>query len=330
MKEIQLGNNVNNGQNMFWEQGFFSFFKSKDDLNIHYAHFEHSPTSPIIVISPGRCESYLKYKETIFELYQSGYSVFIVDHRGQGLSSRMLTNKYKGYVKKFDDYADDLYQFISTVVAPLSGNVLPYILAHSMGCAITLRMLQLYPNVVKKAVLLSPMIAINTGPLPYLLALNIIKLADKLNQILAKESWYFFGQSDFKIKPFETNPLTHSENRYQAFVNLYQNNKAIQLGGVTVKWLYEAFKIEQVIFSDLNKISTPICLFQASKDIVVNNKKQDEFCRLLNDVSPELITAKPVVIEGAYHELLFETDSIRDETLTQIRQFFSVASTTSG
>ncbi|WP_426359539.1 alpha/beta fold hydrolase [Pseudocolwellia sp. HL-MZ19] len=325
-----MGNNVHNEQDIFWEQGVFNAFKGKDDLDIHYAHFKHSPTSPIIVISPGRCESYLKYKETAFELYQSGYSIFIVDHRGQGLSSRMLANKYKGYVKKFDDYADDLYQFVTTIVAPYSGNTLPYLLAHSMGCAITLRMLQLYPKVIKKAVLLSPMIAINTGPLPYLLAINIIRFTDKLNQILSKESWYFAGQSNFKVKPFKNNPLTHCEKRYHAFADLYQDNHAIQLGGVTVKWLYEAFKTEHLIFSNLNKISTPICLLQASDDIVIDNKKQNNFCRQLNALSPELITPKPVVIEGAYHELLFEKDSIRDETLTQIRQFFSVASTTSG
>jgi lysophospholipase len=325
-----LGINEDNKQEIFWGKGIFNTFKGKDDLDIHYAHFEHSPASPVIVISPGRCESYLKYKETAFELYLSGYSIFIVDHRGQGLSGRMLTNVFKGYVKNFDDYADDLYQFITKIVAPNSGNTLPYLLAHSMGCAITLRMLQLYPNVVQKAALLSPMIAINTGPLPHFFATGLVNLLENLNQLLSKEPWYFVGQSNYKAKLFRNNPLTHCENRYQAFVDLYQTNNAIQLGGVTIKWLHEAFKARKAIFSNLDKITTPLTLFQGSEDIVVDNKKQNDFCRLLHALSPELIAPTPIIIEGAHHELLFEIDPLREKTLSQILQFFSASPKTSG
>jgi len=318
-----LSNNEKHALEDFWKIGSFSFFKGKNDLSIKYAHFDNGSDSPAIVISPGRCESYLKYKENIFDLYQSGYSVFILDHRGQGLSERLLTNNYKGYVHSFDDYADDLYHFINTIVIPYSGGNLPYLLAHSMGCTISLRMFQLYPKVVDKAVLLSPMIAINTGGLPNILAFYIIALIEQINRLLSKTPWYFIGQSDYKAEPFKNNRQTHSESRYERFVNIYKKHSKIQLGGATVHWLYEAFNTERKVFSNLNKISTPICMLQAANDSIVDNKKQKQFCQALHNISSKLITEKPIIIQGAFHELLFEKDNMRSETLTRSLQFFS-------
>lgn len=314
----------------FWQSGSFSCFKGTGGISLRYAHFDHGANLPVIVISPGRCESYLKYKENIFELYQSGYSIFILDHRGQGLSERLLSNPYKGYVNNFDDYADDLYHFITTIVIPHSGGSLPFLLAHSMGCAISLRMFQLYPKVTTKAALLSPMISIKTGPLPNLLAVYIIALAENINKLLSQTPWYFLAQTDYKAKPFKNNKQTNCEERYKQFIKTYNHNHKVQLGGVTIHWLYEAFKNERKIFSDLNKIRTPLCVFQATNDSIVENKKQNKFCKLLHSISPQLTDETPVVIQGAMHELLFEIDEIRSTTLTKVIQFFQAQQLSGG
>lgn len=311
-----------NQQEKFWAQGKFQQFKGKHNLTIHYAFFRNKLSSSTVIISSGRCESYLKYKETIFELYQQGYSVFILDHRGQGLSERMLINTHKGYVEHFDDYAHDLFQFITTIVNPASANPPPYLLAHSMGCAIALRMFQLFPKVVKKGVLLSPMIAINTGILPHFLARFIVNIGKMINHLLSKEPLFFIGLSTYKAKPFHNNQLTHCKKRYQKTINLYEEETSIQLGGVTIHWLSEALKAEHNIFSDLDKIHTPLCVFQAGNDNIVDNKKQNLFCDELNQLAPQLSAKTPIVIKGAWHELLFETDEIRTKVLTKTLQCF--------
>ncbi|XPF93414.1 alpha/beta fold hydrolase [Colwellia sp. RE-S-Sl-9] len=309
-------------QEAFWSQGEFQSFIGKNNLTLHYAHFFNKIGAPVIVIASGRSESYLKYKETIFELYQQGYSVFILDHRGQGLSERMLINTHKGYIEDFDDYAHDLYQFITTIVNPASVDSAPYLLAHSMGCAISLRMFQLFPQVVKKAVLLSPMIAINTGILPHFLASFIVNIGRVINHIFSNEPWFFIGLSRYKAKPFYDNQLTHCKKRYQKTINLYEEETSIQLGGVTIHWLSEALKAEHNIFSNLDKIHTPLCVFQAGNDNIVDNKKQNLFCDELNQLAPQLSAKTPIVIEGAWHELLFETDEIRTQVITKTLQFF--------
>ena len=95
----------------------------------------HPEASASVVISSGRIESLVKYKELVYELYQNGYSVFIHDHRGQGMSGRLALNLQIGYVSDFDDYLQDLNIFVEQVVKPNSVAQLK-LLCHSMGSAI--------------------------------------------------------------------------------------------------------------------------------------------------------------------------------------------------
>ena len=307
---------------LFWQSGNFSSFQGAKDITINYAYFIHKSTSPTIVISPGRGEGYLKYKEVIYDLYKNNYNIFIIDHRGQGISQRSLKNNHKGYVDNFDLYVDDLYNFITSIVSHHVQS-LPYLLAHSMGCAIALRMFQLYPKVVSNAVLLSPMIAINSGVIPYSVASCIIAIGQTVNEALGGEPWYFLGQSNYKATPFSKNVLTHSQGRYKQFIDVYNANKNIQLGGVTFHWLTQAIKNENNIFNDINKTNTPLVIIQAGNDLVVNNPKQNIFCQQLNKQSKELCTKKPITIPDANHELLFETDTIRNKTFRHILEFFT-------
>ncbi len=55
-------------------------------VKIKYRIFERADEKAAIVISSGRTECMFKYEETIYDLYEEGYSVYIHDHRGQGFS----------------------------------------------------------------------------------------------------------------------------------------------------------------------------------------------------------------------------------------------------
>jgi len=306
----------------FWQLGKFESFNGVGEHRIEYAYFFDEKHTSTIVISPGRCEGYLKYQEVIFDLFRKKYNVFIIDHRGQGFSQRAQQNPHKGYVEAFDFYAQDLHTFIQSIVMPKCDK-LPYLLAHSLGCAIATRMMQCFPKTVNNAVLLSPMIAISSGPLPYTLAKMVIKTGNWFNNLLSpKEPWYFLGQSNYKPTCFEKNALTHSKIRYQQFVELYQRNSKIQLGGVTIHWLLEAIKSETNIFTDITKIDTPLVIIQAGDDTIVDNQKQNDFCLQLHTHSSDLSTKKPIQISRARHELLFEVNDIRDQTFQHIFDHF--------
>ncbi len=94
-----------------------------------------------------------------------GFDVLIIDHRGQGRSGRMLPDTHRGHVVDFSDYVDDFAAFWQQESQPGPWRK-RYILAHSMGGAISTLFLQRYePQAFHAAVFCAPMFGI-VLPLP--------------------------------------------------------------------------------------------------------------------------------------------------------------------
>jgi len=317
--ESQLVSNIAN----FWRQGTFASFEGIKSIDIHYACFIHKePKCPALIIVPGRSEGYLKYQELAFNLYSQGFSIFIIDHRGQGLSGRLLPNSNKGYVEDFQDYVDDLQSFIENTVDHHC-TTKPFILAHSMGGAIATRLMQDSPNMIKAAVISSPMLGFNSGFLPQAIAKSMVTIKLSINKLFSKTPWYFWGQKDYALTAFSKNKLSHCELRYKNFTDLYEDNSKIQLGGVTCHWLAQSITAQAEIFSKIPQLVTPILLLQAGSDSIVSKQAQDDFCQQLHAMQPQSCPdGIPSEIEGAYHELFFEIDSYRDIALQQTLAWF--------
>jgi lysophospholipase len=310
----------------FWQQGSFSHFSGVNDVRINYATFinndESTPTQ-CLVIASGRSESYLKYKELSFDLFNHGYSLFIIDHRGQGLSQRLLVNPHKGHVDNFQYYVDDLTNFIENIVTPHCQGSKPYLLAHSMGGAIAARYLQDFPEKIQAAVLSSPMLGFNSGSVPNFIAELVLKVSAQLNKWFDETPWYFPGHKDFSQHSFSDNVLMHSPIRYQQFTQLYKTTPEIQLGGVTIQWLTESQQAIEKIFNNIDKITIPTLVLQAGQDKIVKNQAQNDFCQQLHQLQPQSCpTGKPLIIAGAYHELFFESDAYREQALAAAIQWF--------
>jgi lysophospholipase len=310
----------------FWQSVSQKEFISTDNVNIAYAVNFRRTERPYIVIVPGRSEGYLKYQEIVYDLDCQGYDSVIIDHRGQGLSQRLLATPFKGHVVTFDDYAQDLHQLLNQVLPDLypKRQHASFMLAHSMGGAIALRYLQKHHNKVQSLVLSSPMIAISSGGTPNILAELVVKVGTKINQLLSKTPWYFFGQNDVNKSTFSDNVLMHSEVRFQRFQALYQQQPELKLGGVTFNWLNQALVANKSLFNDLTKITQPTLMMQASEEHIVDNVAQDRFCQQLHKINHKAcIDGKPKIISGAYHELFFEVDEYRDIALDAAFSWFT-------
>lgn len=310
----------------FWLSTHQATFTATGNINIAYATNFKRPNTSYIVIVPGRSESYLKYQELAYDLDALGYDCVIIDHRGQGLSSRLTSNRLKGYVNHFDDYAADLQQLLNHVLPERYPHHQhqPFMLAHSMGGAIALRYLQLYPNNIKALSLSSPMIAIASKGVPNWLAKLIIKTGKAINNCLTSTPWYFLGQSDNNQTSFDDNRLMHSQPRFQRFRDLYQQHAVLKLGGVTFHWLVQAIQNSEQLFVDLKKLSVPIQLMQAEEEYIVDNEAQNKLVSQLHNLKPSCYPdEKPIVISGAYHELFFELDQYRDIAINNADSWFS-------
>ncbi|MFZ0613250.1 MAG: alpha/beta hydrolase [Desulfobacterales bacterium] len=258
-----------------------------------------------VVLLGGRKEFIEKYAETAADLNRRGLAVFSFDWRGQGLSGRRLPDRLKGYVRDYRHYVRDLTEFFQNCVQPEAARPV-FILAHSMGAHVALRFLHRHPQAVDKAVLVSPMIDIDTKPFPRWLVAGLAGLG----RLIGAEEALVPG-SDKRTtvdRPFEGNSLTADPRCFAVEKNAVALNPDLALGGVTFAWLSATLASIAHIRRPgyLERIHMPLLMVAAAADRVVSVAAERRACRRLPD-------CRLVVIPGASHEILMETDTIRSQ-----------------
>jgi len=302
----------------FWQQREECEFTGVENVKIRYVRFTSALHDKVILLCPGRIESYVKYPELAYDLFQCGYDIIIIDHRGQGRSGRLLQDSHRGHVEAFDHYVDDLETLYLKEVAGRHYQH-RYALAHSMGGAILALMLARKPGAFDAVVLASPMFGIFL-PMPVWMANRILEWAEKRP---ALRDGYAMGTGKWRARPFGINELTHSRERYRRNLRFYADDPGLRVGGPTYHWVREGMQAGQSIISRAKEISTPLLLLQAGEDKVVDNQAQNLFCQAMIAAGQPCEGGKPQVIAGARHEILFEKDSMRAEALEAIVAFFS-------
>ena len=292
-----------------------------DGVPLRYVALRNPASHDAILIVNGRIESYIKYQELAYDLYQQGYSVYLYDHRGQGFSGRLLTDPHKGYVQHFDDYVQDLKRFRDQVVMADQPSR-TFLLSHSMGGAISARYLQTYPQDITAAVFSAPMFGIQLGWLPTWLARVVTWLLDSVTQLLGIESPYAPGQGGYDPVPFADNELTHDATRYAWFRDTYRAYPEVQLGGPTARWVHQALTAAEAAVQSGTAIRTPVLVLQAGDDSVVSNDRQQAFCQLMSQAGHPCAGGGVQRIAGARHELFNEADRYRVPALTATLDFF--------
>ncbi|RTE85874.1 MULTISPECIES: alpha/beta fold hydrolase [Gammaproteobacteria] len=305
----------------FWQRTEHLEFNGKHDKRIAYGVWPQLEPSPWVVISPGRIESYIKYQEVALEWAATGYSVALIDHRGQGFSERLTDHHEHGHVDHFIDYVDDFTTWMSELEPRIQGQPC-YLVAHSMGGAIASLYMAQYgrakvPFQFKAAILSAPMMGINTKPWPESLGKAIVRFGAKVKRSVAPNSaHYFIGMKDYDPLPFAKNDLTHSANRYSWLTGMYKEHPRIRLGGPTWQWLTESLNAMDILPRMARKISTPILLMQGSDDVVVMPEAQDRFIANCDNEHTRLVK-----IDGARHEILMETDDVRNRAMSEVTAF---------
>jgi lysophospholipase len=298
-------------------------FTGVGGVKLAFAWVVPSRVRAAVVIVNGRTESLLKYQEVVADLVRQGYAVYTYDHRGQGLSERLLPDApQKGHVGRFDDYVDDLQTFITQVVRPKTSARL-FVLAHSMGGGIATRHLARFPGTFAAAALSSPMHQPNA---------KILISADascdwfKLTGWAFSTAWAGLAARPYSHKAYEdkTNIYTHSPVRWGEVLKAEDAHPEIRLGGPTRGWADEACTASDQMISEAGRITTPVLVLQAGADTAVTPEGQRRFCAALaHGGKARCETGQPVRFEGARHELLIEADVHRVPAMTAIFDFFA-------
>ena len=302
----------------FWQRRQEAEFIGVDGVPIRYVALRAAQHTRAILVVPGRIESYMKYPELAYDLFLSGYDVVIIDHRGQGTSGRLLADRHRGHVERFTDYVDDLQQLWQRelLAHPYRQR---FLLAHSMGGAISALFLARRPRGLTAAALCAPMTGIRL-PLPRWLARPILAWAGRRE---VRRTRYALGTGYWRPLPFMVNELTHSRVRYRRFLRYYSDYPQLQVGGPTYHWVAESLAAAELAIANASQIMVPLLLLQAAEDRVVDNASHLRFCQALTAAGNAPWGGAPLVITGARHEILFERDSQRAAALTAIMRFFA-------
>ena len=100
---------INNNIAQLWRSREEGFFKSFDKTRLFWVKLTSPEHTKAIVVVNGRIECTWKYQELFYDLFQQGYDIYSFDHRGQGLSDRLIEDQQMGYVEDFEDYVQDLH-----------------------------------------------------------------------------------------------------------------------------------------------------------------------------------------------------------------------------
>jgi lysophospholipase len=254
-----------------------------------------------VVLSGGRTEVIEKYYEVIGEMLDRGFVVLAHDWRGQGLSHRDLPDPMKGHARGYRAYLDDFRALIGAYQDQLPR---PWIaVAHSMGGCLTLLALAHGEDRFAGAILSAPMLGIKT-PFP----LFASQALTRLQLMIGRAKQYTLGGAGTPIDDaYDANVLTHDRARFARNVGLLKAEPKLALGAPTWGWVDFALRATAFLAkpSALRDVTIPVVILSAEEDALIDNAAQAAAARAL----PQ---GQFINVPGAYHEILMETDPMRN------------------
>ncbi|WP_294373524.1 alpha/beta fold hydrolase [uncultured Clostridium sp.] len=295
--------------NNFRESGYIL---GMNNIRLYYEKFILENDKGSIVICHGIGEYTEKYNELIYYFLNSGYSVFILEHRGNGRSGRIGSDSGQVSIENFNYYIDDFKKFIDEIVVPSSHNNL-LLFAHSMGGGIGTLFLERYPEYFHKAVLSSPMHQVHTGKTPPFIA----DIISAILMCLGRKGEYMISQKPYSGRRKFPGRTTSCKQRYEYQYNKILNNQCFQTGGASIKWYFETAKATRYLRNkrNISKVKIPVLLFQAEYDTHVTSEAQYKFAKYADN-------CEIVVVKGGKHETFAETDEIAKQVIKKIIDFF--------
>ncbi len=256
-----------------------------------------------VLLLQGRAEFIEKYFEVVRELRARGFAVATFDWRGQGLSGRALADGRKGHVRRFDDFRIDVEGVAASLLADAPAPRV--VLAHSMGGCIALGAAADGWLPGERLVASTPMIGLSLVKRP-----RLAKALARILGALGLSEAFVPGSEARSIStlPFEGNRLSGDPVRYARTARIAEALGAGAIGSPTVGWVRAAYEaMDRLARPGLGAaIRVPTLLVGAGDDPVCSTPDIERFARTLG---PHCLY---VPIAGSRHEVMMETDAIRD------------------
>ncbi|HIF25387.1 MAG TPA: alpha/beta hydrolase [Micavibrio sp.] len=277
----------------------------------------------VVIVLQGLSEYTEKYFELANDLLSRNLSFWMIDWQGQGASDRHLEDRQKRHSSGFQDDINDLHYFIMeyvkhSAVHPDVGRIPLVMLGHSMGANIGMRYLHDYPDMFACAAFTSPMFGIGAlKNLPRWLSYGLVGCM----QEAFDRSYVEFGGKEWNaaMRDAPKKDIFSSDEARKKIHNLWmEHDPQLQVGNVTYGWLYEAVASCNRLHKKgyVERIETPTLFAIPGHEKLVDNKAARKVIkRMPNATTLELPDAK--------HEILMETDEIRNAFLNEFMELLA-------
>jgi lysophospholipase len=262
-----------------------------------------------LLFAGGRGDFIEKYLGPFAHWHAAGWSVTAFDWRGQGRS------RGEGADAGRDDFGvlvDDLAGLAAGWRAATPG---PHVaIGHSMGGHMLLRAIVERRIDLDAAVLVAPMIRVNSHPIPAWLAPD---LADTMCGL------GFRTHPMWKTPAALTRPgserqkrLTGSRERYEDELWWWDKEPGFHIAPPTWGWARETYRSAGAAFTPerLGAVDLPILILAAARDHLVSTAA-------IAKAAADLPRAELELYPDAAHEILREADAVRDRALARIDGF---------
>ena len=288
----------------------FSTWTASDGWSLRrmdWAQLEGTSARGSLVFVGGRGDFIEKYIEPLGHWHNRGWNVTSFDWRGQGHSRGNISG---GNFADFDPLVRDGAELIESVIA--TGPAPHVAVGHSMGGHLLLRILAERHPPLAAAVLVAPMLAVNSAPLPRPIGRALARLLSALAP--GRSVWGERGTTGEAGRIRQAN-LTHCDERYSDEAWWKAQEPAFHLGPPSWGWLSAAFRsTARHRDAALEHVQTPVLLLGAERDRLVEP-------RAIREAAARLPAAELLMFKGARHEILRETDDVRLEALARIDAF---------
>ena len=296
------------------KDGQSGFVETPDGARLRYAMWKPTqrPNKGTVLLLQGRAEYIEKYFETVGELRERGFHVVTFDWRGQGGSSRLLSDPTKGHIDHFNQYLTDLDTILTEVALPDCPAPF-YFLAHSMGGLVALLAAPALGNRVRRMVLLGPLLSLRNLPIGQE---SLSRIAGFLSVIGFGRTSISWGKRSVEQQTFVGNNLTSDTVRFNRNGELLAAEPELALSSPTVSWIFAACRamarLKDPEFA--GTIAIPTLLIAAGNDPIISPQAIERF-------GSRMRSGAFLTIFGAKHELLQERDIFREQTLSAFDAF---------
>jgi lysophospholipase len=267
-----------------------------------------APVRGSLLFAGGRGDFIEKYLEAHHHWHSRGWNVTAFDWRSQGGSRGDILG---GHLESLDPLVEDLTALIGEWRGGGRG---PHVMvAHSMGGHVLLRALAERAPRLDAAVLVAPMLMINSGALPPFAAGTLASTMSLFG--LARLPAWQSSRSPSPAGSFRQRCLTGCPDRYEDELYWWEREPGFNLGAPSWGWLRAAYASCAALTDEaLARVKVPVLIVATEADRLVSPAA-------IRDAAGRTPGAELTMFNRAAHEILREADEVRLAAFERIDSF---------